>query len=163
MPTSGLSAFAAEAAKFSHWLMSGGESSPEETMRQAQLRLASLYVNGVRLREVGTSSQYIKDELKDSHDDLRKIEKTCKRFPVDCYGTVFNLFDIPPEQPVIATLQDDLNDIYRDISRGLRLFEREYFVEAEWEWAFGFRVHWGRHAASALYAIHRWLETAPHY
>ncbi|MDQ0427430.1 hypothetical protein QOZ98_000255 [Planomicrobium stackebrandtii] len=44
--------------------------------------------------------------------------------------------------------------IYRDIKKGLILYEQGHSMEAIWEWKFGFEVHWGEHATSAIRALH---------
>jgi hypothetical protein len=55
-------------------------------------------------------------------------------------------------------LADDLGDIYRDVTTGLRAFQAGHILQARWEWGFHFQHHWGEHATSAIRALHSWLE-----
>jgi hypothetical protein len=68
----------------------------------------------------------------------------------------WKVFDPPDEKSLVATtLSDDLADICLDLEKGLALqrsgVPRNDFL---WQWRFDFRAHWGRHAVSALTAIH---------
>jgi len=66
-------------------------------------------------------------------------------------------FDPDPtleEEPGIGDIGDDLLDTYKDIKGGCLLFERGETREALWQWSFLHRVHWGRHAVGALFALH---------
>lgn len=66
-------------------------------------------------------------------------------------------FDPDPaleDEPGIGDIGDDLLDIYQDIKAGSLLFERGEVTEALWHWSFLHRVHWGRHAVGALFALH---------
>lgn len=58
------------------------------------------------------------------------------------------------EEPLTGDLADDLADVYRDLKPGLVLYEGGHIDEAVWHWNFHFNIHWGRHAAEALYAMH---------
>ncbi|MNT90328.1 hypothetical protein D3C72_2312100 [compost metagenome] len=54
----------------------------------------------------------------------------------------------------MGDLGDDLMDAYQDIRAGLLLFDEGRARDALWHWSFMHRVHWGRHATSALHALH---------
>jgi Domain of unknown function (DUF5063) len=69
----------------------------------------------------------------------------------DGYWLVFNPF--AQETPVHGQLADDVADIYRDLKSGLALIDGHPSVDASWDWRFTFDSHWGRHAASAIYAL----------
>jgi hypothetical protein len=56
---------------------------------------------------------------------------------------------------VVASLSDDLLDVYRDVMRGLALWDAGLPPAAMWEWRFHFEHHWGDHAIDALRALHR--------
>ncbi len=64
---------------------------------------------------------------------------------------------MPPEEPVVGNLADDLSDIFNDVDRGLLAFEAGRREEAVWEWGFYLAHHWGDHATSAIRALHCWL------
>jgi hypothetical protein len=70
----------------------------------------------------------------------------------DHYWEVFNPYEL--EEPVGASLSDDIIDIYKDVKKGILLFESNEHKEAIWEWKFGFEIHWGSHAVDAIRALH---------
>lgn len=67
------------------------------------------------------------------------------------YWIVFDPFT--HESPVLGDLADDAVDIYRDLMEGLAFSDAGKPREAIWEWQNSFQIHWGRHAAEALYAL----------
>ena len=58
------------------------------------------------------------------------------------------------EESGMGDIGDDMLDIYKDIKAGCLLFERGEWTEAVWQWSFLHRIHWGRHAVGALFALH---------
>ncbi len=55
------------------------------------------------------------------------------------------------------TLWDDISDIYRDLARGIRLYEigtSNEVAGAIWEWKWGYENHWGNHLFRALHTVH---------
>jgi hypothetical protein len=70
---------------------------------------------------------------------------------------MFDPLQDPPEEPVVGHTSDDIGDIYRDVARGLALFDSGRRDEAGWEWGFNFRIHWGEHATGAMRAFHAYL------
>jgi hypothetical protein len=67
---------------------------------------------------------------------------------------------IVEREPVTATLSDDLSDIYCDVTKGLlTVAEHPDVVPASvvWQWKFDLQIHWGKHATSAIYAMHCFL------
>ena len=58
------------------------------------------------------------------------------------------------EAPVCGSLDDDFLDTYRDLTRGLRLYDAGHVEAAGWEWRHSFDWHWGQHAVGALRALH---------
>ncbi|WP_121614267.1 DUF5063 domain-containing protein [Mesobacillus foraminis] len=70
----------------------------------------------------------------------------------DHYWKVFNPYDL--DGPVGASLSDDILNIYKDVKRGIFLYEKDRYAEAIWEWKFNFEIHWGHHAVDAIRALH---------
>ncbi|WP_106532558.1 DUF5063 domain-containing protein [Planomicrobium soli] len=68
------------------------------------------------------------------------------------YSEIFDPYH--NETQVNGCLEDDIIDIYSNIKIGLLLYEQGHSSEAVWEWKFGFEVHWGEHATSAIRALH---------
>ena len=90
-------------------------------------------------------------------------ERVYKRFgslPFNYYSQVFNPLPLPPDEPVVGDLADDLADIWRDLKKGLVLYDAGRIQAAVWEWRNGFNSHWGRHAAGAFFALHCWRTEA---
>ena len=61
---------------------------------------------------------------------------------------------VPAEAAIPGDLADDLLDVYLDLKEGVATFDAGYPRHAVWLWRFGFEVHWGHHATSALRALH---------
>jgi hypothetical protein len=74
--------------------------------------------------------------------------------PFQYYWELFHSVTKEPEEPVCGDLVDDLLDIYKDVKEGLLAFESGERVLAAWHWRNTFGFHWGRHATSAIKALH---------
>lgn len=70
----------------------------------------------------------------------------------DHYWEIFNPYHL--DEPLEVSLSDDIIDIYRDIKRGLILYEKNKDIEAIWQWRFNFEIHWGNHVVDAIRALH---------
>lgn len=62
---------------------------------------------------------------------------------------------------MVSAISDDLGDIWRDLREGVDLYRLGYISAAAWHWRFHFLLHWGRHAVSAISALHAWLVENP--
>lgn len=71
----------------------------------------------------------------------------------DLYWEVFDPYEEAPL--VCGSLSDDLLDVYRDLRRGLLIYDAGKVGSAVWEWKFHFTNHWGDHAVDALRALQR--------
>ena len=69
------------------------------------------------------------------------------------YREVFDPYAEPTDGEVTGDIIDDLNDIYRDLRRGLAYWRDGQTGNALREWRFDFQIHWGKHATSALRAV----------
>jgi Domain of unknown function (DUF5063) len=72
------------------------------------------------------------------------------------YRKVFDPF-ASDDGSVTTTLSDDLADIYCDLQEGLLHMPTNSDVVPRstiWQWKFNMQIHWGRHAVSALNALH---------
>ncbi len=75
---------------------------------------------------------------------------------IDYYWTVFSPLKMcGTDDPVVGSLESDVAEIYADLSGPLRLWRTcpDDRATAIWEWRFGFRSHWGRHALGAISAL----------
>lgn len=149
--------FAVEAVAFREWA-AGGTDSGEIAARNALLCITRLYLAALELPPAWS------EELADQPDaervsdaEWRAVFSAAGRLPLDFYGEVFDLLIVPPEEPSIGSLSDDIAGIYRDVVSGLVGFESGRRAVALREWGFHFRHHWGVHATGAIRALHAWL------
>lgn len=66
-------------------------------------------------------------------------------------------FDPDPllrDESGLGDIGDDMLDIYKDVRAGLLLFDAGQTADALWHWSFLHRIHWGRHAVGAIFALH---------
>lgn len=148
--------FAREAAHFEKWAT---ESHPADapTARQALIRITHLYLAALRLPPPWVGDlQDRSDVARLDANDVAKVIAHAS-LPIDMYGEVFNPLIVPPEEPVIGSIADDIISIYRDVVTGLRAYQRGDLSAARWEWGFHFAHHWGEHATGAIRALHFWL------
>ena len=151
--------FAAEVAAFRQWVRDDSATG-EQAVRDALFRITRLYLAALELPPAWS------DELTDQpdaervgEDEWRAVFADAGRLPFDRYGEVFEPSIIPPQEPVIASIADDIADIYRDVVSGLWAYQTGSKTQALWEWGFGFEQHWGKHATGAIRALHCWLTT----
>jgi hypothetical protein len=78
------------------------------------------------------------------------------------FDAYWEVLDPYVEEAILAgSLSDDVLDVYRDLARGLELYQRGDVREAIWEWSFHREVHWGAHAVDALRALDRAVRMCP--
>jgi hypothetical protein len=148
--------FGVEAVRYEQWAHSE-EPNAGLAAREALIRISSLYVAALQLPPPFT------DELEGQPkveriptDDYAKV-KAYRGLPIDMYSEIFDPLPVPPEEPVIGSIGDDVIDIYGEVLTGLRAYQAGNKAGALWEWGFGFRHHWGEHATGAIRALHAWL------
>lgn len=149
--------FAQEAASFRDWVHSCG-GSPHQTALDALIRLTRLYLAALGLPPEWSDELELESDTERVEDPLQELAGGlfgC--LPIDLYGEVFNPLLVPPEEPVVGSLTDDICDIYRDVVTGLNAYEAGRRAAAIWEWSFGFSNHWGDHATGAIRALHAYL------
>jgi len=72
---------------------------------------------------------------------MEAVYKHAARLPFDLYGELCNPLTLPPEEPGVGSLGDDIADVYRDVVTGLRHFQAGRPEEALWKWTFGLQFH----------------------
>jgi len=147
--------FVAGAREFSDWCVTPPVGEAEEA-RAALTHLIRLYALALELRFPDEMDYDLEGE---SADDAawQLVYKRAAALPFNYYSSVFAPQVVPPEEPVVGDLADDLADIYRDLSEGLALSDAGHLPEAEWTFLNSFQSHWGRHASSAIQALHCWF------
>ena len=150
--------FAAEAARFRGWARDGSDSG-EAAVREALIRIGTLYLAALQLPPEWS------DELADQPDAVGITSderwsiyyRVAARMPFSDYARLFEPFTLPPEEPVVGSIADDIADIYDDVVSGLVEHDAGRTAHAIWTWSFQLRSHWGQHATDAMSALHLWL------
>jgi hypothetical protein len=67
---------------------------------------------------------------------------------------VYETTDLESDESSLGELNDDVADIYSDLSQGLFVHEHYSPTRAERYWRQSFRYHWGEHATGASRALY---------
>jgi hypothetical protein len=116
----------------------------ENKLKNLLVSLLDLYSKALHLPGVEPES----DELIEVKVSLPQINFG----EYDNYWEVFNPYEF--EEPLVASLSDDILGIYGDVKKGIVLYEQNQEIEAIWQWKFGLEIHWGSHAVDAVRALH---------
>lgn len=145
-------AFATLASGYRSWCEGPRASDASALLREATRHVARLYAAALELPEVEFSDYPDPPAL--GQDAWNAMFKSFGSLPFNCYREVYDPSIEDSDEPVVGDVADDLTDIYSDLTKGLWLLERGHTRAAVWSWKFTFGVHWGRHAVSALRALH---------
>ncbi|MDP4156530.1 MAG: DUF5063 domain-containing protein [Bacillota bacterium] len=116
----------------------------ENKLKNLLVSLLDLYSKALHLPDVEPEN----DEFIEVKLSLPQINfRQC-----DNYWEVFNPYEF--EEPLVASLSDDILGIYGDVKKGIVLYEQNQEIEAIWQWKFGLEIHWGSHAVDAVRALH---------
>jgi hypothetical protein len=148
--TSAVGVFEAVASGFCAWCE--GPSLGAEPEVVAALWLAKLYAAALSLPNVGPENEEGLPSLPEAEANRAKANLAC--FNGSYYREYFDPDPSLDEESVMGDIGDDLLDTYKDVKAGLVLFKRGNPQEALWHWRFLHRIHWGRHAVGALFALH---------
>ena len=148
-----IDSFADVANAYINWAERAERPSSGEDARDLLALLISLYGAALTLPGGEAADD---DRESTSQEEWAVIYARCANLPFDVYWEVFNPLTPEAEEPVGASLGDDLADIHRDLKRGMTYYTEGKRDAAAWEWQFNFRAHWGHHASAAIYALHAW-------
>lgn len=146
--------FKAEAAAFCSLLEAQPTASASARLGALLGQLCSLSAAALRLprdEDLLRTAEDTQPRSIPSMEDLRAIDR---------YWMVFDPYE--PEPPIEGSLIDDLQDIYADLQQALALVQepdQQLLEVAAAQWRFAFDVHWGRHAWSAMAALHAALQS----
>jgi len=146
-----IKAFADLAGAYCEWAETNDNTTKDEQYRATQF-VAKLYLAGLELPMTEAITDLDAPTL--SREEYWKIHKRFGTLPFQYYWEVFNPNTEIAEEPVAGDLCEDFTDIYRDLKEGLFYWEKGQQQDAVFCWKFAFGVHWGRHATSALRALH---------
>ncbi len=149
-----ISNFAATAREYCRWCEEPRVTGPSALRYEAASLLGRLYSAAVSLPEVDLGD-YEAPEPPDLPEATRtRVFAGFADFPFQYYREVFDPAADKTDEPVVGDLADDFTDIYLDLYRGLALLDMGEEPAAVFEWRFSFGIHWGRHATSAMRALH---------
>lgn len=146
--------FAHAAREFCLWA-EGTPAAGEIEMLIARRHLANLFALALDLPNIACD---VNEPAKISHEAWTSIFKRFRVLPVNYYGHCFDPLQVPADEPTIGDLADDLADTWRDLKGGLDLYDAGEVNAAAYAWREGFTIHWGRHAAGALYTLQCWAQ-----
>ena len=137
------------------------EYSTEDFVTRVREILPLLYHRALTLPELETTDQDIDREI--SHDEWSDMFASLQRKLGinDLYWEIYDPLKTDHDDPVAASLSDDLADIWRDLKDGLSHWAdcsdtmRQQII---WNWHFSFHSHWSDHVVDALRAINWLLE-----
>jgi hypothetical protein len=146
--THATAAFANHARQFCDFVEHASASSLVERLTEARVRLSGLYEAGCALPCI---------EPPEGVEAGASPDEPTGWAGFDAFEVYWEVFDpYVDEAPVAGSLSDDVLDVYRDVRRGLDLWDSTApLAAAIWEWRFHFDTHWGDHAVDALRALHR--------
>jgi hypothetical protein len=152
---SDIEAFALEARRFRDWALKpeGGPTGVQEALR----RLVVLYASALALPSQSEEPLANTDFDYDGRDEWDAVRIACAALPFQYYSSMFNPLPVPAEEPVVGDLADDVADVFHDVSEGLWLFDNGHLPDAVFQWKHSFQTHWGRHATSAISALHAYV------
>lgn len=146
-----ITAFAELAIDYCKWA-EGQAGPPEQEHFRATNYIARLYLAGLELPITEPLENVDAREV--TNEVYKKIHKRFGALPFQYYWEIFHPLTEKPEDPVTGDICDDLADIYRDLKNGLTFWENGEHQNAAFQWKTSFGFHWGRHATSALRALH---------
>jgi hypothetical protein len=138
--------FVAQATQFCDFIDCVNAVPLPERLQSLSELLARLYIAAINLPDV---------EPTDREFDVPTQKPHMSFDDVDGYWEVFDPYEA--EQPLMASLTDDITDIYSDLKKGLLMYERgadDDIADAVWHWKCQFEMHWGFHLVDALRAMH---------
>lgn len=141
--------FAQLARGFCDWCEGAALPAPADV--SASVWLAKLHAAALALPEVDPESEDGLPPL--PAVAAARAERNLAAFDGFYYREYFDPNPNLTDESVIGDVGDDLADIYKDIRAGLVLYETSQPTEALWHWSFSHRIHWGRHAVGALFAL----------
>lgn len=153
--------FVAVANEFCMYAEHASEIKGEELLRILQRLLPLLYLKASFLPELtpcfedGNEKFVSEADWNNIHDDFRKKFRSAND-----YLEVFDERINDSENPVVASLAENMADIYQDMKDFILLYQTgtsEVMNDALWECRMNFERYWGQKLVNALRAIHKFV------
>ena len=149
--------FVAIAKQYISWV-EGGNTRSIKDIEYVHDLLLSLYAAAFTLEYSPDASELEEERI--THEGWEIIRRSFNGLPFDYYQEMFDPLDFSDSSPVVASLSDDLADIYRDLKPAIIAYDKGKIREAEDNIKRNFEIHWSEHAISALKAIRQYLENS---
>lgn len=147
-------AFQMAARQFCQWSRSESDDPLDDVFLTLGL-VVDLYGRALRL-PINDRWEETED-YRISPEEWKGIYDRFCNIPETYYSEVLDPLEVPASENVIGCVADDLADIYRDVSIGLKLYDSGRQEQAVRLWRKTFISHWGTHALSAIRALHHYL------
>jgi hypothetical protein len=142
--------FAAIARGFCDWCEGSEQAATEHALAAGWL--CKLYAAGLELPHAELQAWEGGPEIPPLQ--LAKAKANLSGFNGWYYREFFDPHPLLDDDMCMGDAGDDLLDTYKDIKKGLILFDAGQAENASWHWAYLLRNHWGRHAVGAIFALH---------
>ncbi len=155
--------FVAVASEFCKYSEHSSEFEGDALLRILQRLLPLLYLKAAFLPELnpvfeGGNEKFVTEaDWFSIHDGYNKIFGSA-----DEYLEIFDERIQDPESPLVASLSENMADIYQDIKDFLLLYQtgkQEVMNDALWECKMNFESYWGQKLVNALRAIHKFVSS----
>lgn len=153
--------FVAAANEFCKYAEHASQIKGDEMLKILQRILPFLYLKASLLPslepyfEDGNEKFVTEDDWNRIHDKLREKFGTA-----DDYQEIFDGKTSEPEGPEVASISENMADIYQDLKDFLLLYQtgtKEVMNDAVWECRMNFENFWGQKLLNAMRAIHRFI------
>ena len=153
--------FVAVANEFCKYAEQASKLNGDELLKILQRILPLMYIKASLLPQLepyfedGNEKFVTEDDWLNIRDSLRKKFGTA-----DDYLEVFDERTADTDGPVVASISENMTDIYQDIKDFLLLYQtgtNEVMNDAVWECRMNFENIWGQKLVNALRAVHRFI------
>jgi len=153
--------FVAVANEYCKYAEHASEMKGEELLKILQRLLPLLYLKASFLPELKSFFEDSNEKFV-TEDDWTAIHTAFKgKFgSADEYLEVFDERMSDSEVPVVASLAENMADIYQDLKNFILLYQtgtEEVMNDALWECKMNFENYWGQKLVNALRAIHKFI------
>jgi len=146
--------FVKHARQFVSWCRTEHEGKSKTQFKvEALQRLAAIYSSALYLPQVEFTPAPVAPAT--TEVECQVVGQNLLALPFRFYWDLCEpatASEVP--EPGCGDLFDDFQDIYKDLSSGLWLYDSGYVEAAVYSWREMFRLHWGPHVVGALHALH---------
>jgi hypothetical protein len=153
--------FVAVANEFSKYTEHASELKGDELLKILQRILPLMYLKASLLPQLEPFFEDGNEKFVTENDWIRIHDKLREKFgTADDYMEVFDEKSKETEGGVVATISENMADIYQDIKDFLLLYQtgtNEVMNDAIWECRLNFETFWGQKLVNSMRAIHSFI------